>query len=225
MWTNGTFRLEKTQKKKKRGKRRDPHPRQTDRQETNQKQKLVTVTGVVAISATTEQGINSNCPELFTACTHHTRRMPAWQRPIILQVLHEWWLSYPLTLFVLHPSRYSWPIRLFPHVALAVGHFGLRARSPGCSKWEHFLRLSASEAFWSSQNPNTKVQTQWLCTVQPCPCRTVMELHCLLQKLLKYAQIFKSLLSRHSPDVKWQNETQHRALVKPFVEEILMVAV
>lgn len=77
-----------------------------DRQETNQKQKLVTLTGIIAVFATTEKGINNNRSELFTTCTHHTHRVPAWQPAIILQVLHERWLSYPLTLFVLHPSRY-----------------------------------------------------------------------------------------------------------------------
>lgn len=70
--------------------------------------------------ATTEKGINSNRSELFTTCTHHTHRMSAWQPAIILQVLHERWLSYPLTLFVLHPSLYPRPIRVFPHVVLAV---------------------------------------------------------------------------------------------------------
>lgn len=46
-----------------------------------------------------------------------------------------------------------------------------------------------------AKNPKTKVQTLRLCSVPSCPFHTVMELLCLLQKLRKYAQIFKSLLS------------------------------
>lgn len=76
----------------------------TDRKQSKNK-KLVTLTTIIAIVATTEKGTNSNGSELFTTCTHHTHHMPAWQRPIILQVLHERWLSYPLIhCFVLHLS-------------------------------------------------------------------------------------------------------------------------
>lgn len=108
----------------------------TDRKQTKNKSLLLWPASLPFLPQL-KKGINSNRSELFTTCTHHTHHMSAWQRPIILQVLHERWLSYPLfcSPSVVLPVTSRTPSTC----AVGCGDFSLRACSPGFSNWKHFF--------------------------------------------------------------------------------------